>query len=216
MHTHRTPIREADFPRLLERLKYIGKKTTLICVLVRENIGGIMEFYKLAQELNCRGVEFKKNLQYLANDILDVPKIFEKVSHVLDLLYQGSKMDFVSNIGTWKIRVEYRDFFHKSSSLLERYVEVPEKSLDEINSIDVCHQFGNSLDITENKRLSLCCHYKEWDVSDLLFDEKYYENILYQNKKQQYKTQTPQSCRKCPMPVDRYKNFLKYEFVHNL
>jgi len=214
--THRTPIAEKDFPILLERLKLIAPKSIFICVLVPENVGGILEFYKLVEDMWCRGVEYKKNLQYLDNDILDNPVILQKVLQVLTTLYNNSKMDFISNIGTGMIRVGAQNFFQKSSSILERQVQIDEKTLDEINDLWVCHQFGNSLDITENKRTSLCCHYDVWDVSHLHFSGKYYDNSIYKEKKEIYKKQTPESCKKCPMPVDRYRNFLKYNFVIDL
>ena len=125
----------------------------------------------------------------------------------------------ITNILSWFIIYnKIPEFLNRQKNLLDFYVDeiITNKTIEEINSINVCHQFWNSIDIIEKGIVSLCCKYDIWNVSLVDFNDYYYNNELFINKYNTYSVNTPEWCKKCPMPIDRYKNYLKFNFINDL
>ncbi len=217
--THSNKINKVEFDKLINKIKIIAKKSTFITILTSKNISDLYKFYMLAVNLNCYWLEIKKNLFYNKNDILNNLTIKNNIIKLLKIFSKNKYINFSSNIN-WNF-IQYNNisnFIDRSSLLLDRYINnnFDDIDIDDINKLDKCFQFGNSIDIIEKWVVSVCCHYDIWNISQIDYDGLYYNNILFKEKYLNYKIKTPKSCEKCPMPIDRYKNYLKYNFVSSL
>ena len=216
--THSNKVSEKEFDLLIERFRIIANKSTFIDIIIKENLGDLVNFIKFYNSLWAKNIEIKKDLHYPKNYILDNNFILNKIEKLLEKLI-NSNIWIVSNIWKWYINVKENEFDKRRETILDKYVSdiLVNKKNNDIK-IQWCYQFGNSLDITENEIISLCCHYKEWKVADLNISTKYYETLEFKEKYNKYikKKNTPKSCEKCPMPIDRYKNYLKFNFVNKL
>jgi|GEM_PF-6855173 len=76
---HSLPITDSDFEELKKRLIFLGNKVTLITVLMYENVHDIVDFYKLALDINAFALEIKQNVFYPENDVLNNPILYKKV-----------------------------------------------------------------------------------------------------------------------------------------
>ena len=219
--THKIPINKKDFDFLYFLFEKIANKSTFLTILVKENISDLTEFIKKIVSFKAYWIEIKKNLQYPKNDILDNKIILLKVEKILNILKKCRNINIVSNIWTWFSRFHNLKFFHeKKKTLLDKIIEKDiywkNLSLKEINNLWKCFQFGNSIDITENWKIALCCNYDISVISSSSYKKKYYDDLKFIHKKHKFQNTTPRSCQKCPMPIDRYKSYLKYNFVKNL
>ena len=217
--THKNKITKDNFEILIKKFKIISKKSTFITILTRDNIVDLYNFYKFVILLNSKWIEIKKNMHYEDRDILNNDLILNKIKKIFDLIIKNKNINFVTNIFSWYTHYNFlSDFEIKSQTLLNKYIENKIEKLDfnNINTINKCFQFWNSLDITENRTVSLCCHYDDWKISNLDYNWKYYEDKIFLEKYKNFKNSTPDNCKKCPMPIDRYKNYLKFNFVNSL
>lgn len=216
---HKNKISEEDFKKLVERFKKISSKATFITVLLKENIIDLLNFIKFVIRVWAKWVEVKKNLQYPERDILDNPLILKKLEKILTTFKNIKQINITSNIWSWFTNfTSISSFNSRAITLLDKVIQEENKNLNisEINKLWKCFQFWNSLDIIETKKISLCCHYDTSVISEVGYNKEYYENSLYIDKKNKFIEQTPTSCKKCPMPIDRYNNYLKYKFTNKL
>jgi MoaA/NifB/PqqE/SkfB family radical SAM enzyme len=216
---HTNKITKNDFEKLKNKLKIIANRMTLITVLTKDNITDIYSYYKLCKDIWAMWLEIKKNLQYLENDILLNKKTEENILELIHIFQKDKNINIISNIWTWLIKFnKINDFSTRSQTILDKYVEwlLKHENLENMNTINKCFQFWQSLDITENNEVAICCDYDISIISDILYKWPYYEDSLYKNKYSVYTENTPNNCKRCPMPIDRYKNYLKYNFIKNL
>ena len=219
--THKSLISENDYNNLLKIFESIAYKSTFITIILRENIMDLTQFCKLFIKMWAYSIEIKKNLQYNKNDILVNLKVVHHIRNIISIFSNTWKINIISNIWSgMNTVVEPSPFDNMSTSILDNIIETQiEKqplSIKEINNLGVCFQFGNSMDIIETKKIALCCHYDVSMISDLNYEWKYYENTYFSDKKKSFALKTPESCKKCPMPIDRYKNYLKYNLITSL
>lgn len=217
--THDNKIEFEDFQLLISRFKIIAKKSTFITVLSKYNINDLYNLYKLIISIWAFWFEIKKNVFLKKDDILNNQNIYNNVIKLITLFSKNKSINIITNIMSWFIKYNtIPDFLIKQKNLLDSYVDniITGKTIEDINSINVCHQFWNSIDIIEKWVVSLCCKYEIWNVSSVEFNDYYYNNELFLNKYKDYSINTPEWCKKCPMPIDRYKNYLKYNFINNL
>lgn len=217
--THSNKINKDDFDLLISKFKIISKKTTFITVLNKYNINDLYNLYNLIISIWAFWFEIKKNIFYKENDILDNTKLYNNIIKLIVYFSRNKNINIVTNIISWFIKYNiFPDFLDRQKSLLDLYIDelITKKTLSEINNINVCHQFWNSIDIIEKWLVSVCCKYDIWNfwlVSDAWF---YHDNDLFISKYNKFLINTPEWCKKCPMPIDRYKNYLKYNFINDL
>lgn len=213
--THSNKITEKDFNKLLNIFKKIANKSTFIFIIIKENVNDLVNFIKFVLNINWYAIEFKKNMHYINNDILDNKKVYFLVEKIIKRLIKYKKNNVITNFST-KLNFFIKNKFNKNKTLLDYCIDniLNNITIEEINSLDKCFQFWNSLDITENKKLAICCHYEDSIISDINW--LYYKENKFREKKYKFRKNTPKWCRKCPMPIDRYKNYLKFEFINQL
>ena len=215
--THKNKISEKEFELLVKKFKLIANKSTFINIITKENLYDLVDFILFYNKLWAKNIEIKKDLHYPKDYILDNKIILSKIEKILEkFLY--TNVWLISNIWKWYINIKETEFDKRRETILDRYVNNLLNKNEYNMEIQWCYQFGNSLDITENEIVSLCCHYKEWKISDLNIDDKYYNTEDFRERYKIYlkNKRTPKSCKKCPMPIDRYKNYLKFIFVSKL
>jgi len=217
--THSNKISKKEFARLVGIISKIAHKTILITVLMKDNIFDLKDYYRFVKKYWFKWIEIKKNLKYYRNDILNNEKIFIYVNKIIELISKDRSINIISNIWSWITK--YNNFNKStiiSNTILNSIINDFMINVDynKANSINKCFQFFDSLDLNEDGSISICCLKKVWRVSTILFDWKYYENSIFKNRYLAYKNKTSDLCKKCPMPIDRYKTFLKYYFVKNL
>lgn len=211
---HTLHITQEDFHELVLRLKILNKKITLITILKKDNIADLIPLYKLAIEIGCFALEIKRDVFYPKDDIFSNKSIEISVIVLIKKLIALWNIHVISNIiDTSQLsRIKYDITVY---SLLERIIG--EEILNEIiPNLNTCHQFWNSLDITEKWIISVCCHYEDgkiWMISDT---DRFYNTEFFAKKYTDYATKTPKNCKNCPMPLDRNKNYIKAKFVENL
>ncbi len=217
--THSHKISSEDFQKLQKILLTIKEKTTLISVIDSGNITDIYNFYLFAFQNRFLWVEFKKDMLYRPSNPLYKSEIVKKISQIFDQFMMQESLNFISNISPKYIKyVTFSPFLEKNTSILDTYIQdfVQDISVSDINNQNICLQFWNSIDLTEKNEVSLCCHYDDGLISSVDYEEVYYKNPLFVEKFEEYKKATPSNCKHCPMPMDRYKSILKYNFVTTL
>lgn len=211
---HKLHITDEDFSELVDRLKILNKKITLITILKKDNISDLIPFYKFAIAIGCFALEIKRDVFYPKGDLLLNKNIEASVIILIKKLIGLWNIHILSNIIDTS-QLSHIKYDIKVFSLLERIIG--DWILNEIiPDLNTCHQFWNSLDITERWVISMCCHYEDgkiWMVSD---KNKFYETTYFMEKYKDYAIKTPENCKNCPMPLDRNKNFIKAKFVENL
>ncbi|MDD3145127.1 MAG: radical SAM protein [Candidatus Gracilibacteria bacterium] len=217
--THSNKINKDDFDILISKFKIISKKTTFITVINKFNINDLYNLYNLIISIGAFGFEIKKNVFYRNNDILNNKEIYNNIIKLIVYFSRNKNINIVTNIISGFIKYNiFPEFLNRQKNLLDFYIDdlITKKTIEEINNINVCHQFGNSIDIIEKGIVSLCCKYDIGNVSLVDGDGFYYDNDLFISKYSEYSIKTPDGCKKCPMPIDRYKNYLKYNFINDL
>ncbi len=220
---HSNWITADDFERLLQRIKVISKKTMLIFVIMKENFDDILSFYKLAVKLGVKGIEFKKNQQFLKNDVLNDAGNLLKFKRLLSLFKKIKKVTILNTIDPTLNYYIPDDFELKSQTVLDKMIndyiglyKSLDKMLDRfVTTHNKCYQFWQSLEINEDGIVSLCCFSgisKIWDIS-LSYEDN---GKLYQKKYTEFKNWLPPMCKNCNMVIDNYKNYLKHEIIKNL
>lgn len=217
--THRNKISKEDFSELLNRFKLIARKSTFITILNEYNIRDLGALYTFVTSIHAFWFEIKKNLFYRDNDILKNERIYEKIIQLINLFSRNKQINITTNIISGEITYHiFPEFLSRQISLLDLYVnkKMGKISIEEINSLNACYQFWNSIDLIEKWLISLCCKYEVWNISDICFDGYYYNNPLFKEKYVQFSKQTPDTCKECPMPIDRYRNYLKFKFIKTI
>ncbi len=211
---HSLQITTHEFSELVSVLRILGKKVTLISVLMMPNINDILSFYTLALRIWVFAIEIKRDVFYPKDYILDDPRVFSYINSLINRLIVLKRLNIFTNFSL-NSNFEPSIFQEESTSIVEKIldgnheIEIPE-------SITTCHQFGNSLDITERWVVSVCCKYDIWNISTIDYTTSSYENPLFMEKYKQYRSQAPKECSTCPMPIDRYKNYMKYLLIGDL
>lgn len=211
---HSLKITIDEFAKLVSILKIFWKKVTLISVLMNKNIHDILPFYKLALVIWVFWIEIKRDVFYPKDYILDNPVLFSHINSLLNKLMLSKKLNILTNFSLHS-SFEPSKFHSQSVSLVEKILET-NHNIDIPEKITSCHQFGNSLDITERWVVSVCCKYDIWNISTIDYTDSSYMDPFFRKKYKEYQTKVPNECSSCPMPIDRYKNYLKYIFIRDL
>jgi wyosine [tRNA(Phe)-imidazoG37] synthetase (radical SAM superfamily) len=211
---HSFHITSDEFQKLTEILKSFWDKVTLITVLMKWNITDIVPFYKLARLIGAFALEIKQDVFYPKNSIFENKEIVLQIEKTIQKLIDLNDISILTNFSISSL-FEPKPFHTQSVSLVEKLIvdgwipEIPE-------DLSVCHQFGNSVDITERWVVSVCCKYDIWSISTIDYTDSCYKNGEFQRKYKEYSNRTPDACKTCPMPIDRYKNTLKHLFIKEL